>query len=166
MTCESLPISLASSEQLRHQASLLPEDKRTIYSGFHADHLWRTRSFLSNSHPFLSTYGRPEYPPLARDHGTCFGQRGVSKHDLHRDWRGWAMPWSFYCQHEMNRFWAAHWLGQTWMEPAAWGQGHSSQSAELSRTAPPKASRWTLFICHRAKANCSHYLTSFLFPFL
>lgn len=113
MTCESLPISLASSEQLRHQASLLPEDKRTIYSGFHADRLWRTRSFLSNSHPFLSTYGRPEYPPLARDHGTCFGQRGVSKHDLHRDWRGWAMPWSFYCQHEMNRFWAAHWLGQT-----------------------------------------------------
>lgn len=63
MTCESLPISLASSEQLRHQASLLPEDKRTIYSGFHADRLWRTRSFLSNSHPFLSTYGRPEYPP-------------------------------------------------------------------------------------------------------
>lgn len=143
MTYVSRPISLASSEQLRHQASLLPQDKRTIYSGLHEDHLWRTRSFLSNSNPFLSTYGRPEYPP------PCKGPWDLlwpTWHDLHRDWRGWATPWSFYCQHEMSKFWAAHWLGQTWMEPTAWGQGHSSQSAELSRTAPPKACHWTLLV--------------------
>lgn len=70
------------------------------------------RFYLTATH-FSPLMGDLNTHPLARDHGTCFGQRGVSKHDLHRDWRGWAMPWSFYCQHEMNRFWAAHWLGQT-----------------------------------------------------
>lgn len=50
---------------------------------------------------------------FARDHETCFGQCGVNKHDLRRDWCGWAMLLSFYCQYEMNKFWAAHWLAQT-----------------------------------------------------
>ena len=59
MTYESLPISLASSEQLRHQASLLTQDKRTIYSGFHADHLWRTRSFFMAPHSSTLAWKTP-----------------------------------------------------------------------------------------------------------
>lgn len=47
MTYKSFPISLASSKQLRCQASLLPHDKRAIHARFHADHLWKIRLFFS-----------------------------------------------------------------------------------------------------------------------
>ncbi|CAI9171922.1 unnamed protein product [Rangifer tarandus platyrhynchus] len=85
-----------------------------------------------------------QHPPASgpRDPETRFGQWGVSKHDVRRDWCGWAVPLSFYGHHEMNKLWAAHWpqeieshlvRGEWSLQPGAKATPANRSSAGLPR---------------------------------
>ena len=79
------------------------------------------------------------------------------------------MPLSVCCHHGVNRLWAAHWPQETeshvvrgeWsLQPGATATPADRSSAGL----PRPESHWTCSVCYTARANCSHYLTSLLFP--
>lgn len=165
MTYKSFPISPASSKQLRCQASLLPHDKRAIHSRLYADHLWKIRLFFSKYSPLvgelythlLGFAQGHEWVRLALADGMLAG------------WCSWVCPWVSAItmkKTSSGQSTGSRRLRVTWVRPE-WGQAQASPS-ELSRAA--LANHWVtencLFVCYTAKANCSHSLTSFPFPFL